>query len=265
MARSVSETLGVRRIRCRLGAWAMLAAIALLAAPAHASLSGVVFEVMAQNANGTGHYQLNAGDLNYNSTTNKWWWSTTSAISIVDDVTSMPIATLSDVSIVYVEDPQVSFGFQVQAGSTNTTFTISSGVLSFATIDPAEAFATAGITLTDNNGNGAILTGMNGGGGAYVSQYNGEVPGGTTFAEFFTSPIVAGINGSNSVNAEFPGGGAFASIGVPVNDISAQFRFTLTAGDSASGTSNFTVIPAPGGLAILGLGLLSRRRRRRNH
>jgi uncharacterized protein (TIGR03382 family) len=43
-----------------------------------------------------------------------------------------------------------------------------------------------------------------------------------------------------------------------------QFRFSLTAGDSASFTSIFVVeaIPAPGALALMGLaGLRSRRRR----
>jgi hypothetical protein len=45
--------------------------------------------------------------------------------------------------------------------------------------------------------------------------------------------------------------------------MSAQFSFMLSAFDAASGTSNYQIVPAPGALALLGLGGLAATRRRR--
>ena len=52
--------------------------------------------------------------------------------------------------------------------------------------------------------------------------------------------------------------------GAVAENIAMQFRFSLTAGDSASFTSIFVVeaIPAPGALAVVGLAGLRGRRRR---
>jgi MYXO-CTERM domain-containing protein len=45
--------------------------------------------------------------------------------------------------------------------------------------------------------------------------------------------------------------------------MSARYRFSLTANDEASGTSSFEIVPAPGAIALLGMGgLLAARRRR---
>ena len=45
--------------------------------------------------------------------------------------------------------------------------------------------------------------------------------------------------------------------------MSPQFSFTLSALDLASGTSTYEIVPAPGALALLGMGLVGVRRRRR--
>jgi uncharacterized protein (TIGR03382 family) len=149
------------------------------------------------------------------------------------------------------------------AGAMDTEFTITSALLSFGTpIDPASGRATAAVTVTDLLGNGAQLTGLGPGGGAYVAGYNGLVPGGSTFAELIPS-LAAPAFSSNAVDSDFPGGGAFAAIAGGVNDMSAQFNFTLSANDLASGTSNFEIIPAPATMALLGVGALLGRRRRR--
>ncbi len=62
-----------------------------------------------------------------------------------------------------------------------------------------------------------------------------------------------------------------ANFGIPVNVVGGpvlntlgiDIEFTLTPGDQASITSNFAIIPAPGGLLVLAVGTLGLRRRRR--
>lgn len=158
-------------------------------------------------------------------------------------------------------DPFVTLDFGVHAFG-DTTFTFDSGVLSFAPIDPAMAFATAATTLTAD-GNGATFTGNFAGGKAYEATYNG----GTLFADLdgsFTSPA----NTSTTQTDRSPASG-FGPIVGPVSSIRAQWNFTLSGGDDASGTSRFDVEPVPDastlGLAFAGAAplLMAFRRRRR--
>lgn len=233
-----------------------------LATPAQAGLSSVTFEVNAQSSLGSGSFQVTLGLTSYDVASNTWSWILLSPITILDGSTT--IATLDEASFTYISDPQVNFGFTVTAGAADTEFTITSGLLSFATIDPASGFASAGLLLTDDGSGAATLSGLGPTDGAYLSQYNGLVPGGTTFAELMTSPLSVIIaNGTSAATGEFPLGGGFAAIGVPVFDMSAHFHFLLTADDIASGSSSFVIIPAPGALGLLAIGLIGRRRRRR--
>jgi hypothetical protein len=142
----------------------------------------------------------------------------------------------------YIDDPFIAVFFAVQAGPSLTSFSIASGLLSFPAISPAEGRATVGLTATDLDGDGVTLTGTNGGGGAYLAQYNGLAPGGTTFAELIPS-VTAGSLSTGTANDAVPALG-FAPIGVPVSDMSVLIKFDLTANDLASGTSQY-VIQAP--------------------
>ncbi|MFB3138752.1 MAG: PEP-CTERM sorting domain-containing protein, partial [Phycisphaerales bacterium] len=70
-----------------------------------------------------------------------------------------------------------------------------------------------------------------------------------------------GIATSGNFGTPIPSAPAPAVLG----SIGIKTEFSLTSLDQATLTSSFqvTVIPAPGGLAMLGIGLLSGRRRRR--
>jgi hypothetical protein len=65
-----------------------------------------------------------------------------------------------------------------------------------------------------------------------------------------------GANGNFGIPAMIGGPPALASIGIKI-------AFSLTQFDQASMTSTFRVIPGPGALAVLGIGVLGLRRRRR--
>lgn len=199
-------------------------------------------------------------------------WSSTSTVELWDQSSDTLLGCLNPLdgngqptysAFQYVQDPVVNLNFAVQAGASDTVFVIASSLLSFPTINSAQAAASAGFSVTDFNGNGATLTGLVGTGSAfgYLAQYNGFAftQSGTTFAEVLPG-IGAGPFGTNTANANVPGAGTTA-IG-SVSDMSSLISFRLSRFDLASGTTSFVITPEPASFALLGLGALALLRRR---
>jgi MYXO-CTERM domain-containing protein len=169
------------------------------------------------------------------------------------------VGTLSGLHMDIYDDPQVVLNFTAQANAADTKFIFTSALVSFAALTNPTGQASAGVTVTDNNFNGALLSGQESNGAAYWANYNGLVPGGTNYASFFSSVSATALEGTHTDNAnQGP-----TPIAGSVSDMSAQFSFMLSAFDAASGTSNYQIVPAPGALALLGLGGLAAMRRRR--
>lgn len=168
------------------------------------------------------------------------------------------LATIDGLNLGLDGDPQVMLNFAVTAGAANTNFAITSALVGFSPLVNPPSFATAGITVTDNNSNGGSATGAFPGVKSYEARYNG----GSVFANL-VSTVAAPSDGTNT------GSQNLGTIPIPgaVSSIQSEFRFLLTARDSASGTSRFNVIvPEPstillGTLGIVGL-LVARRRRK---
>lgn len=155
-------------------------------------------------------------------------------------------------------DPAVELQFAVNAGTEDTTFTITSAMVAFPGITNPQAFASAAITLTDGNalpGNGGFVNVEAPNAGVYQATYNS----GTVFQDLIGTLTLDGP-GSTSASAA---SGLLVIPGV-VTDIQSQFSFTLSAYDRASGTSRFEVVPEPTSFvgALLGLGGLMFARRR---
>lgn len=155
---------------------------------------------------------------------------------------------------------RVNVGFDLVAGSQNSTFQVDSAFLSFAEIQNAFGAASAAVSVTDLNFDGATVSPVSG--GMYLAQINGAVPGGTDAAQLLNSPLSVGVLGTDTVSENF-GGGSFVALNSDVSSISSRFEFALSAGDLASGTGTFVVIPAPASAALLGLSCLVSVRRRR--
>lgn len=153
---------------------------------------------------------------------------------------------------------QVNLGFAMQSGGAPTTFTVKSALLTLdSPLANPQGRASVGINVSDADGDGAILTGYGPTGGAYLAQYNGFVPWGTTFDESIASIVTPDPFGTASGWNDTD----WQPIAATVANMSTQVRFQLTANDFASGTSNFQIVPEPAGLLVLlaGLGLVRRR------
>jgi len=239
-----------------------IAAALGLAGTAMAGITEPVFSITATNADGV------SGTTVFDSSQGTWNGDTFTfemdePYSIWDDSGTVFLAEVQSISTTVIEDPVVDLQFQVVASGSETAFLINSTLLSFDEIASPTAKATAGITITDQNGDGAELTGELGDGSAYRAVINGEPGTGDDLATLI-GDFSAGVFGSETGEGAFDdGSGGFVSVGQPVSSISAQFEFSVSAFDAASGTSVFTVIPTPASATLLGLGGLVALRRRR--
>ena len=199
--------------------------------------------------------------------------------------------TSGGASVTLGADPAINLSFAVIAGAADTTFNISSAEIM---INPAlinvMGSATAAISLTDANGDGvATMTGLVEGstvgpagrdiaGAAvppasmYGAFFDDDTSGDnliTPFAFLIDSPVTTAT--TTSIEESFPATPPqMTNIPTePIEAISTQFSFTLSAGDLASGTSRFTLngelVPAPSGAAaiLLACGVIGHGRRRR--
>ncbi len=232
------------------GACAFAILACLLALPAHAGIIGMV-EVTATSETGSGTVDIGvplSGD-----------WHPLNPTIIVDSGGHM-LGTVNELTLGTDYDPAVSLGFFVTAGASTTTFTISSPVVSFGSLINQQGVATAGVTLTDGDSNGATSTGLFAVNKAYEAVYNGS----SVFADLI-SPVAAGIDSSQTTSDRFPAVGT-VGIGGAITSIQSQFSFTLSANDLASGTSTFRIVPEPSSMIlalISGFALLWRARRRK--
>jgi len=238
------------------------ATLLCLAAGASASVSQYCFTVVARSGAETATFQVLSEDMYTTGVEGEYLWELSSPYQLRSQ-NDVLLGTLTSGRVSYIEDPVVSINFAVTAGNVMTAFDVSSVQLGFATISNGIADAVAGISSDDLSGNFNVTVGPSGtfpGNTIYAARYNNTATldgtdfGGGLLVGPYNHPFVISDSGSIP-SAMIPGN---------VNNIQAGFRFTLSEGDQASGTSTFTiVIPAPGAAGLLGLaGLLVARRRR---
>jgi len=231
--------------------------VAIAAAPfASADLTEVVFSIKGVSDTGAATYSLTMNDLNWQRSQDQWDWSSDASIDVKDG-DGETVFTLSNVSMFFRADPQINLSFSVQAGNADTIFSITSGTLSFDTIQNAQGQASSAFTVTDTNNNGATLTGGNDDGNGYNAYYNGL----NLFAGQIPSLSVPVGTQSKSTSDNYPADG-YAAVGADVSDMAAKVKFTLSARDLASGTTQYEIVPEPSALALLALGGLSMLRRK---
>jgi len=227
-----------------------------------ATLSSTIFEIEVSSPMGTGSWRATVPNPDISD--GDFDWSLGSDISIMDQSGTVELATLNmnGTSVNAIADPVLGLNFNVTAGGAATSFTISSPLLSFPGIANPTAQASAGITVTDLNGDGGLLDGnlFSGGLKSFRADYNGAVPGGTLFTTLVDDGSDPDPFDTFSSTESF---GPVPIAGV-VNSMSTQFSFDLGAGDNAAGTSVFVVVPEPTSVLLLAGGMVaifSRRRR----
>lgn len=238
-------------VRGFLGIFAAL----FLSTAAQADFGGPAFSITASNADGEATFTADFVPGGFSSGGQEYTWSLGEGIDLISNQ-GRHIARLEGALVYYHQDPIVALGFLVLAGNSTTNFSIASATLFFAPYVNPNAQATAGVSLTDINGNAAAFGGNVGNGDSYTAHYNG-MPGST-----FTT-LVPGFNAGaflTNTNSESFG---FAPIAGNVGDMTASWNFSLSANDMASGTSKYELVPEPGTLAALAIGAAALLRRRR--
>lgn len=216
---------------------------------AQAGISGDAFVLTATNGAGTAQYSVPAGSLSW--TGFSWLFETPAGWS----ATLSNGVVLTSISTEYVDDPQIFFSFGASTGGVPTTFTMSSGTLSFPSLLNPIGYASSGITLTDNGADGANVVGNQAGGMSYNSVYNGSNLFDSQQPSYgFATPHDTQTQNANLLGVVVPGF---------VSSMQASWDFTVSADDSVGITSTWVLIPAPGAVSMLGLGGLMMARRRR--
>jgi hypothetical protein len=177
---------------------------------------------------------------------------------VLTDASGNPIATIKELTWDSDTDPSVNLHFSVQAGATDTTITFNSTVVSFAPLTNPTAVATSSLTLTDADGDGATITGLQSGNKCYSAIYNGNVTW-TSLNQGYT--FSTPFDGQTETD-RLPASG-FQTISDTVSSIQSQYSFVLSANDEASGTSTFNVTPEPATLSLMAIGGLAMLRRRK--
>lgn len=166
------------------------------------------------------------------------------------------IGSIESMTIELIGDPIASISFTATAGSSDTTFSLSSAVVSFSALTNPPALSEAELTLTDTGSDGASVSIVSSNSGLFKSIYNGS----SAFSEQLGTTTISGGSTTISENKS-------EAIAGSVSSIQAVWEFKLSANDQASGIGTFeVVIPEPSTLllSLLGLsvvGISSRRNR----
>jgi hypothetical protein len=188
-------------------------------------------------------------------------WSLPTSVVLVAN-NGAQLGTLKNLDIQTDADPYVNLHFSVEAGASDTTFDVSSAVVSFVPMLNPVGYASAGVTLTSDD-NGAPILGLFSG-DTYEARYNSTTVY-TDLIPSFAAPADQSV--TNSDRNPISGNGPISG---DVTSIQSEFDFTLSALEQASGTSRFELdantTPEPATLSLLALGglaMLRRKHRRR--
>jgi len=244
----------------------MAGCVAIASSSTMATFSDPFIRVTATNASGTGTFEVPLADVTINPMTGTGMYILPMSVNVMMGPTV--IATITQMTS-FVRPATgslpnlISLGFTMRAGTSDTTLLIDSTLFGINDIPSGEAGRTSGgITITDQNNNGAAFTGANTGGGAFNPYYNGLTPGtGTAFTSVLLADSV-GPGGTHTMNMAVPGGGAYTPL-PDVTTMSSRWNFVLTAGDQVGVTSVWEVIPSPGSISLLAFGGLAMARRSR--
>ena len=252
------ELRGVSWCVCVLSAFVMATATP-------ADIVDPAWQVAVQSDAGFGVFEVGLADGVIDPVTGAWSWEATAPVVIQATVGGATLAVLNDAAVTLDPDPQIAWNFAVQAGELDAQFEIRSSLVSFPTISAsvAEGRASSGFTVTDLNGDGAVLQALGApGAGAYTAAYNGWWGTSTEFVSMINM-VAASPGGTGAMSQSYPSMAPWwVPMGDSVSDMSSRVWFSLTANDSATGSNNYEIVPEPSTVGLLVLGTMAVLRRR---
>jgi len=242
--------------------WMVVPLGALMLASATVSATPVTLHTCSGSLCWDGAYDVASGATLANAET----MQNDSGTSVVDWETDTGNGLqLTDWSVTVDSDPLVTNNFAITNTSGSTqTFTIGTTIGVSPAIPNGLMRGSIGLSVTDNNNDGATLS--TSGQSIYTAFIDGT--GARTLWDPTTSfsPSFNGSTISDNINFGFPTR-ELAPESID-STIGITITFSLTAGDSASFTSNFDVVPVPVpaalwlfGSGLLGFTMVARRRR----
>ncbi len=151
----------------------------------------------------------------------------------------------------------LNFSIESLAGVAGVANVVSSNV-AFPGISGATGVVSTSFSATDSNADGSLaVVGQFAGANMWNASYNG----GTPFATILQggSSAIVGDTVVGAVPAGAPG-----AIPGTVSSMATAYSFSVTAGDSVSGTSTFIIVPTPGAAALIAFGSVAYASRRRS-
>lgn len=241
--------------------WTVAPLGALLLASATVSATPVTLQTCSGSSCWTGDYDVTSGVTLENAETMPNNGGTGSSVVDWEKNTDNGLQ-LTDWSITVDSDPLVTNNFAItNTGASTQTFTISTSIGVLPAIPSGLMRGTAAFTLTSNPlGSGATLATSG------ASIYQGLIDGTTARTLWDSNTFTTTTSTSGNLDFGFP---SFEIAPEPIDtSIGITITFSLSAGDSASFTSNFEVVPVPlpaalwlFGSGLIGLVGIARRRR----
>lgn len=229
-----------------------------------AGLSDPGLYIEATNAQGTGSVSIPAAAFDYDPFFSEYSYLSFGAVEIKDGLTT--IGTILNIQVFIIDDPswgpEIYMNFGVEAGESDTEFSIAPGIVStFIPDQYSEAKMSYGFILTESDGDGdpnARLTSTHPTAGIYRTWYNG-----VEFYDSVREVAATGQGAQGQASADRPPSG-FEDIPATVTDFNVAYGFELSANDRFNTTSSYLFeIPEPTSLMLLSAGvvLLTARRR----
>lgn len=223
-------------------AFATTLAAAALAPIASADVSPFAIDVQVSSSLGSGELQVDVLSANFEADTGWMSWSQTTPVQIRDPNNNQVIATLQSATLT-VLGPNVTFNATVRAGAADATVALAAVELGFEPVAPGVAIgrATAAVSVTDTDNNGATVRGV---GAAGTGVFRARTNHGAQNFSTLVSQVTVGPMGTAAGSQNDPPVG-FRTVNWATNEMDSLLSFTLTRNDIASATTTYELRNVP--------------------